>query len=110
MGAAALAVALLAGGCGGSKKSSNGGTTSAAGATGGTLITRANAAPAGSPDPQVNYTLQEWQVLLITHDGLVAVKRVGGSEGTKLLPHLATPIPKPTDNGKTVKVTLPPGI
>src|SRR5256714_2434107 len=110
MGAAALAVALLAGGCGGSKKSSNGGTTSAAGAKGGTLITRANAAPAGSPDPQVNYTLQEWQFLLITHDGLVAFKRVGGSEGTKLVPDLATAIPKPTDNGKTFKFTLRSGI
>jgi peptide/nickel transport system substrate-binding protein len=110
-GAAALAVALLAGGCGGgSKKSSNGGTTSAAGAKGGTLITRANAAPAGSPDPQVNYTLQEWQFLLITHDGLVAFKRVGGSEGTKLVPDLATAIPKPTDNGKTFKFTLRSGI
>jgi peptide/nickel transport system substrate-binding protein len=110
MGAAALVVALLAGGCGGSSnknKSSSGGT---AGAKGGTLITRANAAPAGSPDPQVNYTLQEWQFLLITHDGLVAFKRVGGPEGTKLVPDLATSIPKPTNNGKVWKFTLRSGI
>src|SRR5512133_868866 len=110
MGAAALVVALLAGGCGGSsnkKKSSSGST---AGAKGGTLITRANAAPAGSPDPQVNYTLQEWQFLLITHDGLVAFKRVGGHEGTKLVPDLATAIPKPTNNGKVWKFTLRSGI
>jgi peptide/nickel transport system substrate-binding protein len=109
-GAAALAVAVLAGGCGGSSKKSSGGTTSAAGGKGGTLITRANAAPAGSPDPQVNYTLQEWQFLLITHDGLVAFKRVGGPEGTKLVPDLATAIPKPTDNGKVFKFTLRSGI
>src|SRR5256886_15013597 len=68
---------VLATGCGGSSKSKGGSTTSptAAGGKGGTLITLANAAPAGSPDPQVNYTLQEWQWLILTHDGLVGYKR-----------------------------------
>src|SRR2546421_6175436 len=89
-----VVVALLAGGCGG-KSGKKAGPT-AAGAKGGTLVTRTNAAPSGSPDPQVNYTLQEWQFLIITHDGLVAFKRVGGPEGTKLVPDLATAIPKPT--------------
>jgi peptide/nickel transport system substrate-binding protein len=111
LGATAVVVAALAAGCGGSgKKGANTSTTSAAGGKGGTLITRANAAPSGSPDPQVNYTLQEWQFLIITHDGLVAFKRVGGAEGTKLVPDLATAIPKPTDNGKTYKFTLRTGI
>jgi len=49
-------IAVLAAGCGGS--SSNKKASTAAGGKGGTLITRANAAPSGSPDPQVNYTLQ----------------------------------------------------
>ncbi len=108
---AALAVAVLAAGCGGNSKS-KGTTTSAtsAGGKGGTLITRANAAPSGSPDPQVNYTLQEWQFLIITHDGLVGFKRAGGVEGTKLVPDLATAIPKPTDNGRTYTFTLRSGI
>src|SRR5438132_4457828 len=106
--AIAVLVALLAGGCGGKSAKKAGGTT--AGAKGGTLLTRANAAPSGSPDPQVNYTLQEWQFLIITHDGLVAFKRVGGPEGTKLVPDLATAIPKPTDNGKTWTFTLRSGI
>jgi peptide/nickel transport system substrate-binding protein len=110
VGAVALVVALLAGGCGGSSNKNKSSTGGAAGAKGGTLITRANAAPAGSPDPQVNYTLQEWQFLLITHDGLVAFKRVGGPEGTKLVPDLATAIPKPTNNGKVWKFTLRSGI
>jgi peptide/nickel transport system substrate-binding protein len=109
-GAAALVVVLLAGGCGGSSNKNKSSSGSTAGAKGGTLITRANAAPAGSPDPQVNYTLQEWQFLLITHDGLVAFKRVGGPEGTKLVPDLATSIPKPTNNGKVWKFTLRSGI
>jgi peptide/nickel transport system substrate-binding protein len=70
----------------------------------------ANAAPSGSPDPQVNYTLQEWQLLIFTHDGLVAFKRAGGSEGTKLVPDLAESIPKPTNGGKTYTFTLRKGI
>ena len=52
--AMAVVVAVLATGCGGSSKSKGGTTTtsSAAGAKGGTLVTLANAAPAGSPDPR----------------------------------------------------------
>src|SRR6185437_16218850 len=96
-------------GGGGGKK---GTTTTAAGAggKGGTLITVANAAPSGSPDPQVNYTLQEWQWLIFTHDGLVAFKRVGGAAGTKLVPDLAESIPKPTNGGKTWAFKLRSGI
>jgi peptide/nickel transport system substrate-binding protein len=105
-----VVVALLATGCGGSSKKSSQATSTAAGSKGGTLITRANAAPSGSPDPQVNYTLQEWQFLIITHDGLVAFKRVGGPDGTKLVPDLATELPKPTDNGKTYTFTIRKGI
>jgi peptide/nickel transport system substrate-binding protein len=74
------------------------------------MITLANAAPAGSPDPQVNYTLQEWQFLIFTHDGLVAFKRVGGKEGNTIVPDLAESIPKPTNSGKTWKFTLRRGI
>jgi len=117
---AVTATALVIAACGGSSKSAGGGGSSSSstssqsaetgGAKGGTMITRANAAPAGSPDPQVNYTLQEWQFLIITHDGLVAFKRVGGAEGTKLVPDLATAIPKPTDNGRTWAFTLRDGI
>jgi peptide/nickel transport system substrate-binding protein len=106
-----FAVGAVAAGCGGSKSGERKTTsTTVSAAKGGTLITRANAAPAGSPDPQVNYTLQLWQFLIITHDGLVAFKRVGGPEGTKLVPDLATAIPKPTDDGRTWSFTLRPGI
>ena len=110
--AMAVPVAILAAGCGGSSKSKGGtaSTPAAAGGKGGTLITLANSAPAGSPDPQVNYTLQEWQWLILTHDGLVGYKRVGGPEGVKKVPDLATAIPKPTDNGKTWAFTLRSGI
>ena len=95
-----IAVALVASGCGGSNKST---TTQqgggGGGAKGGTLETVASAAPSGSPDPQVNYTLQEWQLLILTHDGLVGFKRAGGKEGTKLVADLAESVPKPTAGG-----------
>lgn len=70
----------------------------------------ANAAPPGSPDPQVNYTLQEWQLLILTHDGLVAFRRTGGPAGTKIVPDLAESIPKPTNGGKTWTFKLRSGI
>ena len=52
-------------------------------------------------DPAQNYTLEEWALLINTHDGLVQFKRVAGSEGTQIVPDLATEIPQPTDGGKT---------
>jgi peptide/nickel transport system substrate-binding protein len=117
-----VATALFAVACGSSSDNSGGGGGSsssstaasggaeAAGARGGTLITRANAAPAGSPDPQVNYTAQEWQFLIMSHDGLVGFKRAGGAEGSKLVADLATEVPQPTDNGTTYTFTLRPNI
>jgi peptide/nickel transport system substrate-binding protein len=104
-----VGLVVVAAGCGGSSKKSST-TTAAAGNKGGTLITLANAAPAGSPDPQVNYTLQEWQWLILTHDGLVGFKRAAGTEGTKIVADLATSVPKPTNAGKTWKFTLRSGI
>src|SRR5438067_4236310 len=109
---AALGLTATLAACGGSSKSSKGGTSTStsAGAAGGTFIAVANKAPSGSPDPQIDYTLQEWQLLIFTHDGLVAFKRVGGTGGTQLVPDLATSIPNPTDGGKTYTFTLRKGI
>jgi peptide/nickel transport system substrate-binding protein len=113
LGAVAVVVAVLAAGCGGSSKKSSSpstSTTASAGAKGGVFRILANAAPSGSPDPQVNYTLQEWQLLIFTHDGLLAFKRVGGAAGGTIVPDLATSIPKPTNGGKTYTFTLRSGI
>jgi peptide/nickel transport system substrate-binding protein len=115
---ALAATAALAAACGGSSTTSTGASSSTAskqsaeggGARGGTMITRANAAPPGSPDPQVNYTAQEWQFLILSHDGLVGFKRAGGAEGNKIVADLATQVPKPTDNGRTWTFTLRNGI
>src|SRR6476620_5581092 len=101
------AAALVLTACGGSNKKSS---SPSSGNAGGTLNTVAQAAPSGSPDPQINYTLQEWQLLILSHDGLVGFKRAGGTEGTKIVPDLATEVPKPTDGGKTYAFTVRKGI
>jgi peptide/nickel transport system substrate-binding protein len=109
----ALGLTATLAACGGSSKSGSKSTTTSstsAGAAGGTFLAVAKAAPSGSPDPQIDYTLQEWQLLIFTHDGLVAFKRVGGSGGTQIVPDLATSIPNPTDGGKTYTFTIRKGI
>jgi peptide/nickel transport system substrate-binding protein len=76
---------------------------------GGTLKLLAKAA-GGTLDPQINYTLQYWQLYRATQDGLVTFKAAGGDAAFEIVPDLATSIPKPTDGGKTWTFTLRKGI
>jgi len=116
-GAAALtALAVIVAGCGtssggggGSGSSSSPSSTAAASHKGGTFTILANSS-FGVADPAQNYTLEEWQLLINTHDGLTQFKRVGGTEGTKIVPNLATALPTPTDGGKTYVFHIRPGI
>jgi YVTN family beta-propeller protein len=52
-------------------------------------------------DPAAAYSSFSWPMMIMTNDGLVTYKRVGGSAGTRLVPDLATSIPIATDDGKT---------
>src|SRR5207342_2239560 len=85
-----IAAIAVAAGCGGggssSSGSSGGGGTAAAGTPqkGGTLTILANAS-FGVADPAQNYTLEEWALLIDTHDGLLQFNRVGGVAGTKIV-------------------------
>ena len=116
LGLALCAVAVAAG-CGGGSSSSSGsggsgGSSSTASGSpqkGGTFTILANS-NFGVADPAQNYTLQQWALLIDTHDGLVGFKRAGGSAGTELVPDLATEIPEPTDGGKTYTFQLRDGI
>jgi peptide/nickel transport system substrate-binding protein len=111
-GLAALTVlALAAAGCGHSSSppASNSGSSAAAGHAGGTFTILANSA-FGVADPAQNYTLQEWQLLIDTHDGLTTFAKVGGVAGTKIVPDLATSIPVPTNGGKTYVFNIRRGI
>jgi peptide/nickel transport system substrate-binding protein len=46
----------------------------------------------------------------LTNDGVIAFKHVGGSEGTQLVPDLATSLPTPTEAGRTYSFQLRKGI
>jgi peptide/nickel transport system substrate-binding protein len=107
--AALAALALAAAACGSSGQPSGSATSSAAARKGGTFTILANSA-FGVADPAQNYTLEEWQLLIDTHDGLVQFQRVSGVAGTKLVPDLATSIPTPADGGKTYVFTIRRGI
>ncbi len=76
---------------------------------GGTLRLLAKAA-GGTLDPQVNYTLQYWQLFQATYDGLLAFKKAGGEGAFTVVPDLAETLPQPTNGGKTWVFTLRKGI
>ena len=76
---------------------------------GGTMRLVARSA-AGTLDPQINYTLQYWQISQGLYDGLVAFKKANGAEGFVKVPDLAEAIPEPTDGGKTYVFKLRKGI
>jgi ABC-type transport system substrate-binding protein/class 3 adenylate cyclase len=61
-------------------------------------------------DPAIAFEKWEWQVLSLTNDGLVTYQRVGGSDGARLVPDLATSIPSPADGGLTYTFQLRRGI
>src|ERR1035437_6818268 len=72
---------------------------------GGTLHLVASTA-GGTLDPQVNYTLQYWQLYQATCDGLVSFQKVPGAASFDVVPDLATSMPKVTNGGKTYTFTL----
>jgi peptide/nickel transport system substrate-binding protein len=104
---AALALALAS--CGSSGGSSSSSTPTTAGHAGGVFTILANS-NFGVADPAQNYTLEEWQLLIDTHDGLVGFAKVPGIGGTKIVPDLATSIPLATNGGKTYVFNIRRGI
>ena len=76
---------------------------------GGTLQTVTPFAP-DSIDPAIAYTVEGWGALSSTNDGLVTFRRVGGAQGTQIVPDLAESLPTPTDDGKTYTFVLRPGL
>ena len=76
---------------------------------GGTLHLVANAA-GGTLDPQINYTLQYWQLYQATYDGLLAFQKVSGQSSFTVVPDLAAALPTVTDGAKTYTFKLRSGI
>src|SRR6266852_9331680 len=85
--------------------------TSAAPAShrGGTLKLLAKAA-GGTLDPQVNYTLEYWQLYQGTYDGLLGFTKAGGNAAFQVVPDLAENLPTPTNGGKKWVFGLRKGI
>jgi len=80
---------------------------------GGTLRLSTSKGDITSIDPALwwdtfNHSLP--QILVMTNDGLVGFKRVGGIEGSELVPNLATSLPRPTDGGTSYVFRLRPDI
>jgi peptide/nickel transport system substrate-binding protein len=76
---------------------------------GGTLRLLTHAAE-GTLDPQINYTLKNWQLYQFLYDGLVAFRKAPGTEGFEIVPDLAEDIPAPSDGGRRYVFRLRKGI
>jgi YVTN family beta-propeller protein len=61
-------------------------------------------------DPALAYATDSWSFASMTGDGLIAVQRAAGRDGTQLVPDLAVTIPTPQDGGRTYRFVLRPGI
>jgi peptide/nickel transport system substrate-binding protein len=115
LGAAACSSSGSSTASSGSSSSASAGGGGAAPATfqeqhkGGTLHLIAKSA-GGTLDPQVNYTLQYWQLYQATYDGLLAFRKVAGQDSFTVVPDLAQSMPVISNGGKTYTFTLRKGI
>ena len=66
--------------------------------------------PFDSIDPATTYSTQTWAAMIVTYDGLVTYQRVGGSNGTRIVPDLATAPPAISDGGRTYTFQIRSGI
>jgi peptide/nickel transport system substrate-binding protein len=109
LGVVTSALALTLTGLAGFSASPAGASSYQKAHAGGTLTLLASTA-GGTLDPQVNYTLQYWQLYQATYDGLVTFQKVDGQASFDVVPDLATSLPKITNGGKTYTFTLRKGI
>jgi peptide/nickel transport system substrate-binding protein len=77
---------------------------------GGTLVMVSDRRTAPWLDPAVAYDEDVWRILTITNDGLLAYEKVGGPEGSSLVPDLASALPEVSADGLTYRFPLRQGI
>jgi peptide/nickel transport system substrate-binding protein len=63
-----------------------------------------------SIDPATTFDTMNAALLSLAYDGLTSFKRVGGSEGTQLVPDLAASLPRPMDGGRSYTFRLSHGV
>ena len=64
----------------------------------------------GTLDPQVNYTLQYWNLYMATYDGLLAFTKAGGAAAFNVVPDIAEKMPTLTNGGKTWTFKIRKGV
>ncbi len=64
----------------------------------------------GTLDPQVNYTLQYWNLYMATYDGLLAFTKASGNASFIVVPDIAEKMPTVTNGGKTWTFKIRKGI
>jgi peptide/nickel transport system substrate-binding protein len=77
---------------------------------GGTFTALVFGTQVDSIDPATSFDTMTSGLLSLAYDGLTSFKRVGGSEGTQLVPDLAALVPQPTNGGKSYTFRLRPGV
>jgi peptide/nickel transport system substrate-binding protein len=106
------AIALAACGSGGGSSSTGdttGGSSESSGKEGGTLV----GAYSGFPDyldPALSHTIEGWTATYDTYIPLLTYAHESGQAGGKVVPGLATALPKVSDGGKTYTLTLRSGL
>ena len=63
-----------------------------------------------SIDPGQSWSLFGWEMLSMTHAGLVTYARKPGPAGSSIVPDLATSVPAPQDGGRTYTFQLRPDL
>jgi ABC-type transport system substrate-binding protein/class 3 adenylate cyclase len=77
---------------------------------GGTLTISTPMSRCGCLDPAFVFEPNEWRLLTMMYDGLVAYRKVGGAGGATLVPDLARELPVPTQGGRVYRFQLRRGI
>src|SRR5437764_10081097 len=84
-------------------------SSSSSGKQGGTMTTIHTKAP-DYLDPQLAYTVDAWTAEYNTYIPLLTYAHAAGTAGTKVIPGLATALPKITNGNKTYTFTLRKGL
>jgi peptide/nickel transport system substrate-binding protein len=106
---ALAALGLSACGGGGSSSSSESSTSGSGGKEGGTLL----GAYASFPDyldPALSHTLEGWTATYDTYIPLLTYAHENGQASGRVIPGLATALPKVSDDGKAYELTLRKGL
>ena len=106
---ALAALGLTACGGGGSSSSGGSSTTGSGGQEGGTLLGAYSSFP-DYLDPALSHTLEGWTATYDTYIPLLTYAHESGQGGGKVIPGLATALPKVSDGGKTYTLTLRKGL